>query len=86
MIKTLKRRHCYVVHFFVVVVTVSLKQTELRTTIFIILTGTWYPKLNAIRSILKNNLHLIFNDAKLSKIFKQKPVVAYQKKLLLNQL
>ena len=79
------RRHCYVVHFFVVV-TVSLKQTELRTTIFIILTGTWHPKLNAIRSILKSNLHLIFNDAKLSNILKQKPVVAYQKKSLLNQL
>ena len=38
----------------------------------------WHPKLNAIPSILKDNFHLIFNDSKLSKIFKQKPAVTYQ--------
>ena len=35
----------------------------------------------AIPSVLKNNSHLIFNDPKLSNIFKQKPVARYQIKI-----
>ena len=44
-----------------------------------ILVSTWRPKLSAIPSILKNNFHLISSDPKLSKTFKQKPIVTYQK-------
>ena len=40
----------------------------------------WHPILSAVPSILKNNFHLISNDPKLSKIFKQKPTVTYRKK------
>ena len=43
------------------------------------LVSTWHPKLSAIPSILKHNFHLISSDPKLSKIFKQKPTVTYQK-------
>ena len=45
-----------------------------------ILVSTWYPKLSAIPSTLKNNFHLISSDPKLSKISKQKPTVTYRKK------
>ena len=41
--------------------------------------STWHPKLSVISSILKNNFHLISSDPKLSKVFKQKPTVTYQK-------
>ena len=52
-----------------------------------ILVSTWHPKLSAIPSILNNNFHLISTDPKLSKIFKQKPTVTYQKnKSLSNYL
>ena len=44
-----------------------------------ILISTRDPKLNAIQSILKNKFHLISNDPKLSKIFKQKPTDTYRK-------
>ena len=44
-----------------------------------ILVSTWHLKLSAITSTLKNNFHIISFDAKLSKIFKQKPTVTYQK-------
>ena len=43
------------------------------------LVSTWHPKLSAIPSILKNNFHLISNNPKLSKVFKQKPTVTYPK-------
>ena len=42
-----------------------------------ILASTRYPKLSAIRFILKNNFHLISNNPNLSKIFKQKPTFTY---------
>ena len=41
--------------------------------------STWHPKLSAIPPILKNDFHLIPSDPKLSKVFKQKPTVTYQK-------
>ena len=43
------------------------------------LVSTWHPKLSAIPSILKHNFQLISSNLKLSKIFKQKPNVTYQK-------
>ena len=49
-----------------------------------ILVSTWHPKLSAIPSIFKNNFHLISNDPKLSKIFKQKPTVTYRKNKCLS--
>ena len=43
-----------------------------------IIVTTWNSKLSTIPScILKNNFHLISSDPKLSKIFTQKPTVAY---------
>ena len=35
-----------------------------------ILVSTWYPKLNAIPIILKNDFHLISYNPKVSEIFK----------------
>ena len=49
-----------------------------------ILVSTWYPKLNTIPSIFKNNFHFISNKLKLSKTFKQKSTVAYRKTKLLS--
>ena len=37
-----------------------------------ILVSTWYPKLNTIPSIFKNNFHFISNKLKLSKNFQTK--------------
>ena len=49
-----------------------------------ILDSTWHPKLSAIPSILKNNFYSISSDPTLSKIFKQRPTVTYQKKKSLS--
>ena len=54
-------------------------QTRENKDARMILVSTWHPKLNTIPSILKNNFYLFSSDPKLSKIFKQKPTVTYQK-------
>lgn len=45
---------------------------------------TWHPKLRKLPSILKNNYHLLSNDTKLAKIFKNEPTVAYRRKKTLG--
>ena len=54
-------------------------QTRENKDARMILVSTWHPKLNTIPSILKNNFYLFSSNPKLSKIFKQKPTVTYQK-------
>ena len=54
-------------------------QTRENKDARMILVSTWHPKLNTIPSILKNNFNLFSSNPKLSKIFKQKPTVTYQK-------
>ena len=44
-----------------------------------ILASARHHKLSTIPSILKNKFHLISNDPKFLKIFKQKPTANYQK-------
>ena len=46
-------------------------------TIFV---TTWHPKLSKLSSIIKSNFHVIKNDPKLSKIFIQEPLVAFNRK------
>ena len=41
---------------------------------------TWHPKLSQLPSILNENYNILDNDAKLRKIFTEKPTVAFRRK------
>ena len=48
-----------------------------ETPIFV---TTWHPTLKSLPAILRQSHHHLENDSKLSKIFKEKPIVAFKRK------